>query len=149
MKKTYPDPRLAPLVIVDDSDDDVFLLRHRLREGGITHPIHAFGSPTEALAFLGGLHQLPEIVFTDIRMPVGCGFALIAAIRENPAWDAIRIAVVSMSNEAADFERAIALGANGYLLKFPPADLLAEFVHSGPWISVHSARGAALHAALA
>jgi CheY-like chemotaxis protein len=136
--KPYPDPSLSPLLIVDDSDDDIFLLRHRLREGGVTHPILAFNSPAEALACLRSVRssaELPSIIFADIRMPAGCGFALIAAIRENAAWDKVRIAVVSTSNEMRDLERALELGANAYLLKFPRAETLADFVAHGPWIS--------------
>jgi CheY-like chemotaxis protein len=139
MNPRYPDSSLPPLVIVDDSDDDVFLLRHRLREGGITNPIRAFGSAAEALAFLRDCHgqnDLPAIVFTDIRIPVASGFALISAIRDNSEWRDIRIVVVSSSNCPADLEHALECGANGYLIKFPPSDTLVDFVHNGPWISV-------------
>jgi CheY-like chemotaxis protein len=145
MKGRYPDSQLPALAIVDDCDDDIFLLRHRLREGGITNPIHAFSSPPQALAYLRAIRnrgELPSILFTDIRMPVGCGFALIAAVRANPNWDQVRIAVVSASNDMVDVERALDHGANGYLLKFPPADSLAEFVRNGPWIHSSGVSGA-------
>jgi CheY-like chemotaxis protein len=141
MHPHYPDPHLRPLVIVDDLEDDIFLLRHRLREGGITNPIVAFSSSAEALDYLRAIpaeRQLPAIVFTDIRMPVESGFALISAVRENAAWDDIRIAVITSSNETADLVRALEHGANGYLIKFPPADLLTEFVHHGPWFATQS-----------
>lgn len=139
MSPRYPDSNLPPLVIVDDSDDDVFLLRHRLREGGITNPIRAFASTAEALAFLRACQdrkELPAMVFTDIRIPVTSGFALISAIRENAEWSGIRIVVVTSSNRTTDLEHALECGANGYLIKFPPSDTLVEFVRNGPWISV-------------
>src|SRR5881394_667861 len=108
MSPRYPDPSLPPFIIVDDSDDDVFLLRHRLRDGGITNPIHAFASAADALAFLHSCgEQLPAMVFTDIRIPVTSCFALISSIRENPEWNRIRIVVVSSSNCIDDLERAI------------------------------------------
>jgi CheY-like chemotaxis protein len=138
MKLLYPDPTLSPFVIVDDFEDDIFLLRHRLREGGITNPIRAFTSPAEAMRFIREArapNELPAIVFTDIRMPVDGGLAFIAAIRENRDWDNVRIVVVTASNERADLERALEHGANGYLLKFPTADILAEFVRYGPWFA--------------
>jgi CheY-like chemotaxis protein len=138
MKTHYPNPNLPPYVIVDDCDDDTFLLRHRLREGGVTNPIHAFGSPAAALAFLRSVrnrHELPAILFTDIRMPVDCGLALISAIREHREWDGIRIAVMTTSNDPVDLQRALENGANAYLIKFPPSDILSEFVRNGPWIS--------------
>ena len=135
----FPDLRLPPIFIVDDCEDDVFLLRHRLREGGIANPIATFDSPTEALAhlhFLPAEHPKPFLVFTDIRMPHESGFELLARIREEPQWDTIKVAVMSASNHPADLERALELGVAGYLIKFPPADLLAEFVTHGPWFAV-------------
>jgi CheY-like chemotaxis protein len=136
--KPYPDPTLPPFLIVDDSEDDIFLLRHRLREGGITNPILNFSSPADALALLHSVKfggNLPAIIFTDIRMPVDCGFTFLSAIRAQPGWRAIRLVVVTSSSDSADLERAIECGANGYVVKFPPSDILAEFVHHGPWLS--------------
>jgi CheY-like chemotaxis protein len=137
VKLHYPDLSLPAIFIVDDCEDDVFLLRYRLREGGITNPIRTFPSPEAMLSFLRGItgrQDLPSIVFTDIRMPPTGGFALISAIRELEEWTDIRIVVVTASNESADMERALELGANGYLIKFPASDILADFVRNGPWI---------------
>jgi CheY-like chemotaxis protein len=138
MKSHYPDTTLPPVLIVDDCEDDVFLLRLRLREGAITNPILAFSSAAEALAYLNAhhaQHELPAMIFTDIRMPVDSGFALLAAVRENSAWDAVRIVVMTSSNETTDLVRALELGASGYLIKFPPPDILGDFVRNGPWFA--------------
>ena len=144
----FPDPKLPPILIVDDCEDDVFLLRHRLREGGIPNPIATFSSPTEALAhlhFLPADQQKPCLLFTDIRMPKECGFDLIARIRDDPQWDSMKIAVITSSNQPADLERALELGVAGYLIKFPPADLLAEFVLHGPWFAVSAQTNSLTH----
>lgn len=148
MNALYPDSSLPPFFIVDDCEDDVFILRHRLREGGIRNPIRTFFSPSDALDFLRANPQsLPQILFTDIRMPVASGFTLISAVRDLPGCAALRIVVVSASNDSVDLERALECGANGYLIKFPPSTTLAEFVCNGPWISlprVSSAVGAVI-----
>jgi CheY-like chemotaxis protein len=148
MKPLYPDLCLPGLLIVDDCEDDIFLLRHRLREGGITNPITAFTSPANALAFLRAqpAAELPSLVFTDIRMPGGCGFALISAIRGNPEWSGIRVVVVTGSNQTADLERSLECGANGYLIKMPTSELLADFVLNGPWFAVPRGASAPVHA---
>ncbi len=44
--------------------------------------------------------------------------------------------VVTSSNHPDDLARALQLRVDGYLIKFPPSDLLAEFIHSGPWFAV-------------
>jgi CheY-like chemotaxis protein len=137
----FPNPSLPPILIVDDCEDDVFLLRHRLREGGIANPIATFTSTAEALThlhFLPAGQPKPFLMFTDIRMPNECGFELISRIRDEAEWDDMKIAVMTSSNQPADLERALEHGVAGYLIKFPPADLLAEFVTSGPWFAVAS-----------
>jgi CheY-like chemotaxis protein len=148
MKLLYPDLSLPGLVIVDDCEDDIFLLRHRLREGGITNPITAFTSPEAALDFLRGRRpgEQPSLVFTDIRMPGSGGFALISAIRGNPEWSGIRVVTLTSSNQTADLERALECGAHGYLIKMPTSDLLADFVLNGPWFAVPRGASAPVHA---
>ena len=139
MKLNFPEPNLPPLVIVDDCDDDIFLLRHGLREGGIANPIVTFSSPGEASAYLGVMRMRgakPAYVFTDIRLSGDQGFEFIEHLREKPDWDGVRIVVITSSNDPADLERAIRLRVDGYLIKFPPPEMLAEFVNHGPWFAV-------------
>jgi CheY-like chemotaxis protein len=149
MKLQYPDFSLAPIVIVDDCDDDVFLLRHRLRAGDITNPIVSFRTTASALMYLDSAADngtRPQVVFTDVRMPGECGFDLIGKIREDARWDDVKIVVVSYSNHPQDLQRALRLRADGYLIKFPPPELLAEFVRQGPWFAVPRTLEASRHA---
>ena len=138
MKPNFPDLSLPPLLLVDDCEDDIFLLRHRLRDGGITNPITSFDSAVQVLRWLESAHDAPPpgLLFTDIKMPDGEGFGLIREIRAHSHWDDLRLVVMTASNDPADLERALDAGANGYLLKFPPAELLAEFVQHGPWFAM-------------
>jgi CheY-like chemotaxis protein len=135
----FPDFNLPPLVIVDDCEDDIFLLRHRLRDGGITNPVEAFESPAAALAYLRSAtitgHR-PALVFSDIKMPDGGGFELIRKIREEPEWDDMKVVVITSSNDPKDLERALRLRIDGYLIKFPSSELLAEFLQHGPWFAL-------------
>ena len=139
MKAHFPDLSLRPIAIVDDCEDDAFLLRYRLREAEITNPIRTFPSGAETLDFLrtcDALEPLPTLMFVEIKTPDGSGFDLIAEVRACPTWDDARVVVHTNSSEPADLERAIELGANGYLIKTPPAYILGQFVHNGPWFAV-------------
>ena len=145
MTANFPDPALPPIVIVDDCDDDAFLLRCRLRDGGVTNPIVSFTCAREAMAFLDVLRLSggkPAFVFVEIRLPGDQGFELIGHLREQPEWEGVRVVVFTPSNDPADLDRALALHVDGYVVKFPPADLLAEFVRSGPWFAVPQRHGA-------
>lgn len=144
MKTLFPDPNLAPFLIVDDCEDDTFLLRHRLRDADFANPILPFETAADALAWLRQSVEMPALMFVDIRMPGTSGFDLIAEVRGRAAWDGMRIVVATNSNAPADLQRAIELGADGYLIKFPPADLLGEVIRHGPWFELPQ-RGA-LHA---
>ena len=58
-----------------------------------------------------------DIVITDINMPVMDGLKLIAAVRQPPLQLNIPIVVITTENDSADRERALALGANRYMVK--------------------------------
>lgn len=145
----FPDPTLPPFLIVDDCDDDTFLLRHRLRAGGIANPIESFESIDDAwrrLSIHGPEDRAPGLMFVDIKMPGASGFDLIARVRSDPSWNDLKIVVATSSNHPADVERALQLGIAGYLIKFPPPDVLAEFLREGPWFSLPHCEYSARHA---
>ncbi len=130
----FPDANLPPILIVDDSQDDAFLLRYRLRLGGVTNPVITFEASIPALEYLHSAYEpnsRPELLFTDLKMPRGED--LISEIREDATWDPMKIVVVTYSNDPNDFRRARDLRVDGYLLKFPPPEYLAKYVHQGPW----------------
>ena len=84
----------------------------------------------EALALCGQL--APDIVLTDIEMPLMTGLELAAQLKEErlPA----RVIVVTTFGRSGYLRRALAAGVRGYLLKDAPVDALAaaiRAVHGG------------------
>jgi chemosensory pili system protein ChpA (sensor histidine kinase/response regulator) len=70
---------------------------------------------------------LPSMIFTDLEMPVVNGVELTRRIRENPAWAAIP--VVMITSRASDKHRELATdaGVDAFLTKpYADADLLAH-----------------------
>lgn len=68
----------------------------------------------------------PDLVLMDLRLPGLSGFDAIGSIRnDNPE---ARILVLSNYEGVADVERALALGALGYLTKDADADLLIDAI---------------------
>lgn len=132
----FPDPNLSSIIIVDDCEDDAFMLRYRLRLGGIANPVATFTRCPEAQTYLTtlyGLNAAPQIVFVDIKM--AAAGKLITALRDDPRFGDTKIVIATYSNDPADLKRALDLRVDGYILKFPDADILAHFVQHGPWFA--------------
>jgi two-component system response regulator DesR len=68
----------------------------------------------------------PDVVLTDIEMPVMSGLDLAVELkrRGNPA----RVVIVTTFARSGFLQRALAAGAAGYLLKDSPAERLADAV---------------------
>ena len=58
-----------------------------------------------------------DLIITDIIMPVMDGLKLISLIRSNDAYKDIPIIVISTRGGKEDREKALALGANSYIMK--------------------------------
>ena len=84
----------------------------------------------EALALCRAL--APDIVLTDIEMPLMTGIELAAALKE--AMAPCKVIIVTTFARAGYLRRALAAGVRGYLLKDAPAETLAAAirnVHAG------------------
>src|SRR5580700_9317585 len=58
-----------------------------------------------------------DVVLTDINMPLMDGLKLVHHIRNQPVNRALPIVVITTEAAAQDRQRAMALGANAYLVK--------------------------------
>jgi CheY-like chemotaxis protein len=124
-------PVHPPILVVDDEPTDTYILRRALRDAGIPNPVIGCGDGEEAIEFLesakfGG--QRPCIIFLDMKMPRMNGPEFLAWIRGNAEFADLKVIVVSSSSLSEDRDRALALGAQDYLVKFPPAPKLAALV---------------------
>lgn len=71
-----------------------------------------------------------DLLVTDINMPVLDGLKLIGLVRAGGPHRAVPIVVVSTEGAQADRERALALGANAYLVKPVVAQQVAGTVRA-------------------
>ncbi len=78
------------------------------------------------------LRQLPrsavDLIVTDINMPDINGLELLSFIRRSPALASVPVLVVTSEGGERDKEKAIALGANAYLVKPFEAESLLDAV---------------------
>ena len=68
----------------------------------------------------------PDLIVTDLRMPVMDGIGLIEALRQVPALAAIPVVMMTAAREQGPVHRAIELGVTDYLLKPLQAERVAD-----------------------
>lgn len=113
------------VLLVDDSANDSFLMRHAFERAGFVQPLRFASSGDDAIAYLRGegryrdrkLFPLPTTVLMDLNMPGKSGFEVLDWIRHQPQLRRLRVYILSASSRPEDIERAYDLGVNSYLVK--------------------------------
>ena len=95
--------------------DDHFGVRERIQDlvAAEHQVLAAFEDCESVLECMDKLH--PELVLLDVSMPAMGGFSLAQQIHQS--WPAIKIIFVSQHGERAYIEKALHVGASGYVLK--------------------------------
>lgn len=132
--------RLFPLhhrlhvLLVEDSEDDVFFFRYTLKKSGVPCELAHVADGAEALRYLESALSpapaaetpRPDLVFLDLKLPSFSGFEILAWLRARAAADPPRVVILSGSDVASDRERARQHGAGDYLVKPLTVDQLRE-----------------------
>ncbi len=86
--------------------------------------LHSCLSAVDAIAMANKI--TPTLILQDLVMPEIDGLTLVRAFRANPTTAGTPVVVLSGNDDAGSRARALAEGANGYLVKLPPkAELIA------------------------
>lgn len=103
----------ARVLVVDDSELTRELLVSTLRASG--HEVSEAVDGRDALARVE--MQVPDLILTDLDMPVVNGFQLIERLRARHETAAVPIVVLSTRGSEEDMLKASSLGADAYLVK--------------------------------
>lgn len=116
---------LKPLLLVDDSPEDVQLILHALR--GVLSPEHVAVSHSgeDALDYLfgRGIHvardprSQPRLILLDLILPRMSGLKVLQHIRADDATRLLPVVIVSASVEQKDIRAAMQAGASSYIRK--------------------------------
>ncbi len=105
---------MSRIWIIDDDDEMLNAIRLMLRV--IRHEAEGFPNARKAAqALLAG--RCPDAMIVDINMPEVSGLDLLEFVRRGAEWK--QLPILMLSTEAADvmIDRALALGADGYVTK--------------------------------
>ena len=104
-------------------DDDLHILKlihYGLTRAGLR--VQTCNDSARALEYVGSYR--PDVILLDIMMPAPDGFALCEALRQNPEYRRIKIFMLTAKSQMGDVEKALALGADDYIVKpFDPEKL--------------------------
>ena len=120
-----PLPEQLVILVVEDREDDVLLIKRAFQQAGIKNPVCFLRDGEDAKAYLEGKgkycqrdeYPLPDLILLDLKMPKVDGFELLEWIRAQPTLRGLRIVVLTSSEEIYDVNKAYEMGANSFLVK--------------------------------
>ncbi len=108
------------MLVVDDEDDIVDIVRFRLEQDGYRVITASDGQAGLTLAQA----EHPDLCILDVMMPKLSGLELLAHLRADPATADTRVILLTARGQEADVDRGFELGAQDYVTKpFSPKEL--------------------------
>jgi len=119
------------VLVVEDSDDDYFLLTRAFKKANFNNPVYRVSNGDEAIRYLAGksrymdraTYPFPYLVLLDLKMPLTHGFEVLDWARNQEETKLVPVLVFTSSQQEVDVRASYKRGANGFLVK--PASILA------------------------
>jgi two-component system, response regulator len=115
---------IKSILLVDDSPNDVTLIKAALEDSNLGNDIVVAEDGEEALDFLykrgkyanysGGI---PIFILLDIKMPLMDGIEVLKIIRSDEALNKIPIIMLTSSRDSHDLQECYNNGANSFVVK--------------------------------
>jgi CheY-like chemotaxis protein len=132
-----------PVLLAEDDESHVHLVRRFLVKGGLVNPILAVRDGAEAVAYINGEgryadrseYPLPAVVITDLNLAGTGGLEVLRAVRGDEQLKDLPVVVMSGSTEDEDIGAVHRLGASAYLVKPVAFEALLDVIRrlGMPW----------------
>ena len=101
------------VLLVDDEPNIILSLEFLIEQAGYEARVARDGD-----AALKSIEERkPDLVLLDVMLPKRDGFDVCEKIRANPAWNDIRVIMLTAKGRDSERERGLALGADAYITK--------------------------------
>jgi CheY-like chemotaxis protein len=122
MTPSLPESLAAPILVVEDSDEDFDTLRDAAAAAGVTRTMVRVASGGDCLAMLRGegdavLPQLPALILMDLNSHGVDGREALVAIKTDDSLKEIPMVVLTTSANPKDVAFCFQAGANAYHVK--------------------------------
>ncbi|MEW6706764.1 MAG: response regulator [Pseudomonadota bacterium] len=110
------------ILIADDEPNIVISLEYLLQRAG--YQVRVARDGQEVLQAMA--QEAPDLVLLDVMLPRLSGFDVCQQIRQNPAWQQVRVVMLTAKGRDVEVSKGMALGADAYVTKpFGTEELLA------------------------
>jgi CheY-like chemotaxis protein len=118
--------RPIEVLLVDDDEDDVLMMREALRTAKSSTRLEVLGDGSEVIPYLRGEGDhaganRPDLILLDLNLPGRNGNQVLADIKGDPGLRRIPVVVLTVSGAEQDVLCSYDLHANAYVTK--PVDL--------------------------
>ena len=132
------------VVIVDDDEGHVELVRRNLRRSGIHNPIVTLNSGAEALDYVfcrgahaGRTNDGELLILLDINMPGIDGVEVLRRIKADDKTKSIPVLMLTTTDDPREINRCYELGCSVYITKpVDPSAFIEAIQRLGLFISV-------------
>ncbi len=101
------------VLLVDDEPNIILSLEFLIEQAGYRSRVARDGE-----AALKAIEESkPDLVLLDVMLPKRGGFDVCQTIRANPAWNDIRIVMLTAKGRDSEREKGLELGADAYITK--------------------------------
>ena len=124
MVSNYYMDKPKKVIIIEDDEYISKIYEIKLTLAGIATKVVTSGD--EALASI--ITEKPDLIILDLMLPKKNGFTVLEDIKKDPVLAKIPVIILSNLGQKSDKERALALGANEYLVKvdYPIRDVVGK-----------------------
>lgn len=129
------EPKEPTILIAEDEEIDVILIKRAFLAAGIQHPIKVVRDGQEAIEYLSGLANqdaaaFPVLFLLDINMPRCSGLEVLERLQATALNRSVPVVIFSSSNHPRDVEQAYQRGAHAYLVKPTSTEQRNEIVRT-------------------
>lgn len=111
------------ILIVDDDPNIVISLEFLMKREGFAVAVAMDGEA----ALQSMAEHAPDLVLLDIMMPKKDGYEVCQQIRATPAWDNVKVVMVTAKGRDTERSKGLAMGADAYVTKpFSTKDLAQQ-----------------------
>ena len=117
-------PTIQNILLVDDSANDITLIKSALEEAHLGNNIIVAEDGEEALDFLYKRNRFanytgdaPVFILLDIKMPMMDGIEVLKIIRADEAFNKVPVIMLTSSRDIHDLQACYNIGANSFVVK--------------------------------